>query len=549
LGDVIDIEIVRHGYNQELEAEFSIEEDERRLARKVRLEIEKSDKVQGKTRLLLAKNLGKILSQFGRELSRDELACKALVTTNIKPSERLGRFQIKPGKKPSDNAEKRLSKNPKQYLKLAETAAELTGNDAERFILELVDATRFDPKSEKSGDIEDLAPIESLHEIIRTRCEFISEKTRASEYVRSRKEYRAVAHKKKHSNSYSFETEMTNFHHLEILSSVNLYSIAISNGTCEWREEDGPWIERPIEFVENVNFEIRADENGQVFGAFRITPSFYIHPQIKGGKKRDYYRDMHAGFPKNIKNAWLISSNFFLSGISLSDDGEKLIPTEGKIDRECKIWGVVRLPKNHKLNLTRHHDIWLPKITDTAARWLDGSNTTRVSPIVDKLSIGSVSKWMDIPIDAVRRMNGDAYRFEGVFDDRSAIDTKFDASRGVSPPSSMLAEIEVSLFYEGQQGSLDAEKDDMDLVYVNAPGMVWENEDGEVFEEPEQVIDKTYVDNFLDILENDITAQSDGFFKWRREVRKEGQQRSNKTLEELDEKLRLLREAREKDDE
>ena len=546
MGDVIEFQSSGSSSSLEPAVEFSLRDDEHRLARRVRLEIEKSGKVQGNTRRLLAQNLGRILARYGRELSRDELARIALNTTNIKPSERLGRFQIKPGKKHSESAEKRLSKNPQQYLKLVETAAQLTGDNCETMILELVDATRFDPKSDDKHDVRDFVPHERLEEVIRARCELISEKTSISEYLKSRKEYRAVPTRNKYENTYSFETEMEHYYSSNLVSSVRLFSIKISDGTCEWREENGPWIERSIELLESVKFEIFADENQKIFGAFRISPHFCVLPKIRNDGKRGYYREMYSELPQDIEKAWMIAPDFFRSGV-LSEDGERFVPAEESSERKCSIRGIVRLPENNELDLTRYNEVWKPKIPNPPTRWLDGSNTTFVSPIVDRLSIGSVSKWLDVPIESIRRLPGDAYRFEGVYDDGSLISSKFDASRGISPPSSMMAEIEVSLYFEGRQGSLDRQKENSDLFEIVSPGMYWEDEDGEVYEEPEHIIDRTYVDNFLDVIESDISAQCGSFFEWREEARKDGLLRSALKLEELYEELHHVREVKKHD--
>ena len=536
MGDVIDFATGDHDYNPELVTEFSIEDDERKLARRVRFEIEKTGKVQGKTRLILAQNLGRILSRFGRELSRDDLARYALNTTNIKPSERLGRFQIKPGKTPSDNAEKRLSKNPKQYLKLAETAAELTKNSPDRFALDLVDGTKFDMKGALGEEISDIIPLERLEEVISAQCELIIKKWRVNFYLSERDRYNATVTKDKY-GKYSFQSNIHNDYKSNVVHSVPLFSTLHSEGHCEWKKGNGKWIERPIKFVERIHFGLFSTEDNQVFSAFRINPLFYLPPIRKEGGKGRYHETL-ARPPFDLNAPWIggLSILHFL-GCEIGPLGDtKVGSTFSKLINIDEVEGL-RLPSNHGLDLKRIQCIWAEKFKNPVKK----SNTTEFADIVERLGVRSISTWLDIPVKNILRQRGDAFHCDlQLYEHAGSEEPLFDASRGISPPNSFLAEVEVGLYYDGFQGTFDDKSRDYALSMPSYPDY---EEDGNGF--PREIytedIDLTYTNTFLDLLEIDVSSQVIAFVEWHKNVQEEGLLRSAKKLEELDKELRTLK--------
>ena len=109
MGDVIEL----HGYQAmtsidpatvndaaAFDTRTFIKEEKERVDT-IRRRIASDHQIKGKTCELLARNLGEILARDKRNPSREILAAKALGTTMMNASQRLSRFQIRPGKEPS----------------------------------------------------------------------------------------------------------------------------------------------------------------------------------------------------------------------------------------------------------------------------------------------------------------------------------------------------------------------------------------------------------------------------------------------------------------
>jgi hypothetical protein len=523
-------------------SEFSAEE--RSMARRAKAEIAASAKLQGATRVEIARNLGKILKKYGRELSRDDLARAALKTDNIKPSERLGRYQVVPGKKLTPSKEKHLSKNARDYLTLAATAAAMVSVNEDKFVLDLVEGTKFDPRL-TTNHTTDLRPAERLTEIIRGQVELLAIKYDITEYVELRRRYKARANRKR-DDTYEFLVEHMDWSVdddiLEPVSITSLFSINTANGMCEWREPGKPWRRRSIEIEERVSFGLFPGEGRSVFGAFVISPRFYL-PPVKNPKQIEV---RPSNLPQDIKRPWVIYPNSAGWRVRLNDEGNVLAPDLEDYKENthpARTLNIVRLPDDHGMDLKRFRDVWIKRLKATGMRKSTDpkfrTNLAMAKPIYDPVSISAVAHWLDRPLPVVRRRPGDAFAFEvGRFDDpfrpTGPTAPKFDGSRGLSPPDSMMAEVEVGLCYDGYQGLFDQ----------NNGSMVIEHLDYEVGEGAEPIqkmetTDLTFADTFLDLIERDIKAQTSAFKEWRGSIQGEILKRSDDLLKHIDDQLAM----------
>ena len=109
-------------------------------------------RVNDPTRIKLARNLGEILSKFGRtQLHLGDMMALALNTQNVKAVERLGRFRIKPGKEPSTSTLKNLSHKLHDYVSIVNATATLTSESRAKLLVQLFDGTRSPSLRSQTG--------------------------------------------------------------------------------------------------------------------------------------------------------------------------------------------------------------------------------------------------------------------------------------------------------------------------------------------------------------------------------------------------------------
>jgi hypothetical protein len=552
MGNIIDLERerkLRENFSDQKavtpDDEFlGIKEDEYHLARNVRKLVAASGKVQDPTRLILANNLGRLLDRFGRELSRDKLVRIALKTDNIKPSERLGRYQIRPNSKNNKTKQKRLSKDPAQYLALAEVAAELTGNNPDQFIVELFSGTKFDPS--QNDEIIDTKPAERLTEVIDARCNLMAEKYLLNETMKMRRRHKAWPTNKDSDGIYDYEVDHESPAMQRLVGSISLFSILRSEGICEWHGGDLNWIARPVRFVERVKFQVFCNNDGIISNNFRVTPNLHLPPSKKENK-REYYPEEWALLPFDGSKPWLVGPEFAGYWVGIDENGSLdvdryrgLHETLDGEDAKMESLGVMRLQLDHGLDFSRTNEVWKSRLSEKLTGSSAKANLAIYSPINDRLSIGSVSRWLDIPISKIVRLLGDSFRFHTQFGQPDERTFKFDSSRGLSPPDSMIAEVESSLYYDGYQGTFDDSPRNRDLTEI-VPPTYEVGPSGEYIDVPEEEIDVSHTQTFLDELENDIAAQVLGFWRWLEKIRKDGYRRSSEVLLKIDRERQELR--------
>jgi len=417
----------------------------------------------------------------------------------------------------------------------------MTGGNSNRLVLELVEGTKFDPRLSGNDD-PDLGPAERVAETVRSYIELISKKYHVAKLAKLLRRH-SVSKTRIDNGSYEFKVDYDGWRYpnpeIVPISSTALFSVLLTSGICEWRPRGGSWTRRQIELEERIRFGIFAGPNDDVFGAFSI------HPAIV------YPRDRESGlpeclsriFPQDLDRPWIESEGTVGLFVGVDDDGETEAGYEPLFDVKEEDVSVVRLPDDHGLDLTGFRNRWADRGRETEKRKVKGSkfriNRCFFSGKLDRASVGSVSKWLDQPLKSIRRRQGDALAFydPGYDQDRPTGPTapKHDASRGISPPDTILAEIEVSLFYDGYQGRFD--EDDKFLVdeFYN-----WEmDDDGEMFPVVEK-IDLTHDDTFLDRIEYDVAAQVNGLVKWLRDSREETVKRSDDLLKSIDDELQKL---------
>jgi hypothetical protein len=536
------------------DAQHFIEEEKERLDA-IRRRIQSDHRINGRTCEILAKNLGEILARDKRNPNRNKLAAKALRTTMMNPSQRLSRFQILPGKEPSKSSLGRLSKDARQYENIVVAAAEMRGESAERYLLQLVAGTKFD--SANTPEDLDLEPAQQIAKMITKRCDLIVKEFDIAGHIQKRRLYYAQPKKVSRRDGrfeYTFEVEhdgpywSRSNEQISTISSVGLFSIVRQLGTCEYRGLDGAWMQRPIMFAEHISLALIFDPNHGHFSRLRIRPTFIL-PKIVGQRGTKHiagHNWREAAIPADFQKPWIIDVKSLanlsaLREYQLDQSGEILVSETSAAPHtqtENLEYEAVRLGSNHGLDLQK---IVLACENNRASlKMFSRANIAGFYGRYEPIDMGSVSRWFDVPISNVVRAPDDA--FFGVDVRAGHRSPTFDTSRSLSPPDSMLAEIECSLYWDGFQGTFDASEinDYLDRV----PGIHhYVDENGnEQFDE--DTGNYRYIRTFLDLIEEDVAALSNGFSKWLIENQSEARSRAKKIVDDLDRKLADLKASR-----
>ena len=556
MGDVIEL----HGYQAmtsidpatvndaaAFDTRTFIKEEKERVDT-IRRRIASDHQIKGKTCELLARNLGEILARDKRNPSREILAAKALGTTMMNASQRLSRFQIRPGKEPSRSSLGRLSKDARKYENIVVAAAEMRNESADRYLLQLVAGTRFD--NANTSESFDLEPAQQLAKVITKRCDFVAKEFDIAGHIQKRRLYYAQPKKVKRRDGrieYNFEVEhdgpywSRSNEQISTISSVGLFSIVRQQGSCEYRGLDGAWIQRPIKFAEHISLDLFFDSTQGHFNRFRIRPKFIL-PKIssRGGAEQIVGHNWReAVIPVDFEKPWIIDVKSSINLIALREyqlgqDGEIIAPeisdgSQAKLEYEA-----IRLGSNHCLDLQK---IELACGSHRAhSKFFSRANIANFYGHHEPIDMGSVSRWFDVPISSVERGTDDAY-FGSDFRAGHQSMT-FDTSRSLSPPDSMMAEIECSLYWDGFQGTFD---DSEINHHLGRPlgGYHYVDEIGnEQFDE--DTGNYLYIPTFLDLLEEDVAALANGFSKWLIENRNETRSRANQIIDDLDRKLAAI---------
>ncbi len=510
-------------------------------------------RVNDPTRLIIAKNLGVIISSFGRELSRAELIKKALGIDPIKPQERLGRFQITPNKKEiSESKKKYLSHNLENYIKIAEAAADLTENRRPLFINMLFDNTRFISDNEEES-IEP-GPVDLIFDHLKLFLVKINEKYSIKEYYKKLQSYEAspagLVKQKDGYELYEFTSDydlindpihqrntpptLTSFSVEKITQSgliyKPLYRIIHSSAIADIEDCNGDLGRRKISFVEKVLLAVIPDGLSGEPSLFFLTTSFiYVHA---ANQKNKNFPGLSIGINQNTKetgtwNSWtefLTRRPKKVSWEKVKEEFEQRTPLLQSF--EINNHYNIKILKGQKLDLSLYR------------KHKKEYSYFRMSP----LSVSSIKEFMDIPREKILRERNDAF-----------IDY-YDVSRAISPTSSMLSEVEINLFYDGFRTSFDDSHHkstfEEHAYYSNMYSEEF-NEDGypiprpkEQEVKPEDYYHGNSITRHLEIFASQLVF---GFIKWREKIRKETFSKANKKRLEIEKEITKNRDELKRD--
>ena len=490
-------------------------------ARNIEAKISKVKKVNDPTRTKLAENLGELLNEYGRELHKGDLMEKATGTSYIKPSERLSKFQIIPNTTPSVSKKKYLSKSLHDYIKIASAAASLLEKPRSQFIVRLFKDTKF-----INLDGKDSQPNHSsvlVSETLNRAADLFIKKYELQDYFINCKKYLAIARLKKQidwdsESKYDFEVDHDNYyyskgnHSLSNWPVLQLFSIVRSTTRCFHYEIDSdknkkPKIkERLVASVEVVSLGIiPSGINNIPKLVFYTFPNFVLMPEkVKTNKQKE-----------NFRTGEFSDQYEFLTGNSLhvvpKEHGEihffginfKSIPTDF-----CKI------DIKNKLNLQ-----WMKTYSELLSHNeinnLKGKSCTKFPKKILPVNNSSISELIDIPKNNL---------FKNTYD---ALSPVHDVSRAISPPNSMLAELEINLFYEGFQSTFDESEKKRHLTMDDYDY----DEEGNIYTVERN---NEFGDSVLHLLENEISNKVKGFYKWRLEIEKKIRSLAEGKLKEIE---------------
>ena len=506
-------------------------------------------RVNDPTRTRLARNLGEILSQFGRtQLHLGDMMALALDTQNVKAVERLGRFRIKPGKEPTASTLKNLSHKLHDYVSIVNATAALTGESRTKLAVQLFNGTRFSKFEESDGSAQTVE--EQLSKHLNRYATFIFEKYRVQEYFTGARRYNAEPtgtsrkEREKTGKNYTFKVNHDGWKSSSF-PEIRLFSIirSISDGLYWHTNEEGDVPsqcekeECVIVGLETVSLGIypigNSNQPNLVFASTPTTgvliPSrnfsqtFDVIPDQLGIWK---YLPLHKNrsFYESLKSDPAFSR---WHGNGYKDQIEKALTTPSRFgyDHFFQV--------KEKLDLSWIANEWddIGGDQELAHQVYYGQSRFKLSKKVQRVSPSSIRNIFNLERSDVMTCKW------------SAFNTRFDTSRAISSPATMLAELEINLWYEGYNTTFD---DSEQKYWATMDDYEWEiDDDGNEYRREFQR--QPFEDTILERLEKHTEELSDAYFDWRQEITLDIRERSRVALEITEAKLKELRSSKKKD--
>ncbi|MDB9891491.1 hypothetical protein OAD74_08975 [Alphaproteobacteria bacterium] len=496
-------------------------------------------RVNDPTRLKIALNLGEILSRYDRSrLHLGDMMAMALDTQNIKAVERLGRFRISPGREPSASTLKNLSHRLHDYVSIITATASLTGDNRSKLLVELFEGTRFSAFEETDDARQSVE--EQLSRYLNRYATFIFEKCKVQEYFSESRRYNAVPkplglkEREEKKRNYTFEVNhdgwrSTGFPEINLFSKIR----SVAEGYYRRVEVD----EIPNECkrekcmilgLESIGLGIyptgASNEPNLVFTSIpstgiilqenNFTDIFRVIPDHTGIWK--YYP-----FSRNREHFEALSKRHFLLGGSY----------EQQIEKEMS--QPARFILNHYFELSEELDLsWITNgwkqiggDARLAERRYFGQAPHLLGKNLKRVSASSIRDVFNVSRDSI------------ITNNRSVFQTRFDTSRAISPPDTMIAELEINLWYDGYNTTFD---DSQAKDYATMLDYEWDiDENGDEFRR--EFRPQPFEDTILEQLENNTEELSHAYFEWRNEISLETRERSKIALELTEVRLRQLR--------
>lgn len=507
-------------------------------------------RVNDPTRIKLARNLGEILSQFGRtQLHLGDMMALALNTQNVKAVERLGRFRIKPGKEPTASTLKNLSHKLHDYVSIVNATATLTSESRAKLLVQLFDGTRFSKFEESDGSIQ--AVEEQISKYLNRYATFIFERYRVQEYFTGARKYNAeptLLKKEERENTgknYKFAVahdgwRASSFPEISLFSRIR----SVSEGLY-WRvgENEIPSEctkeECKIFALENFSLGIyptgKGNEPNLVFTSIPMTgvkvhgldtvQFFNLIPDDYGvfrflplSKPREFYEGLEPNPQIGILKRY---------GKTYEEQIQMAL-------EKPSLWG-----RDYFFEVTESLDLsWI------ANEWEEIGGDQKVAKMVH------FGQWNHHLSKKVQRVTASSIRqiFNVERGDvltakNHAFKTAFDTSRAISPPQTMLAELEINLWYEGYNTTFD----ESEHKYYATHPLPYPEVDEAGNEYIEEYYPEPYEETILELLEKHTSEFSEAYFNWRQEITSDINERSMAALEITEAKLKALRASKKKD--
>ena len=484
--------------------------------------IEEDRHVKDPTRLKLATNLGTIIASYPRAaLNRGDLAKLALGTDNIKPSERLGRFQITPNKEPSASKIKFLSRQLHDYVKLVSTIALLTGDSREALLVKLFDGTKYLDSNASEDHEHSVEELLSVH--LNRYTDFIAEACQLKKYFTGCRKYCAVARPTKivgvegGGREYKFEVE----HDLwsdATFPQKNLFSIIHSSAKCFHKHVEEGEVPSNLEFIETEVFSLQTlDLAIYPVGDNNIPTLVFVSRPTTGILKNG--RIFHHGIVPKEHGLWSSSPistelqyKAWIDGIN----GRRKRPF--KVDYQKYLDDTFNKPAplptdlvdvrdGHQLDLSWIKHEWSKDIFNSGEEKYFGGWSHNFEKKVDRVSSSSIRKYFSISRDMITTSSHSVFR------------DKYDSSRSISPPNTLMAELEINLWYDGFASTFD-DSEQKRWAAMPEPNLLsqWRSLSFQDISKraEEQLHRPTALEHLL--LESELL--SSGYFKWRRDIEK-----------------------------
>jgi hypothetical protein len=499
-----------------------------RQAQSIRSKIRDEKKVNDPTRRRLAKNLGELLHPYGRKINKDDLMEKATGTTYLKASERLSKFQIIPGTNPSVSKIKFLTKTLHDYVKITDAAASLVNESRDSFLVKLFKGTKY--INEDGEDSKPDSPSDLIADVLNRKADYLIRKYDLQHYFNECDKYSASPSAESGSafevNHDWYNNNWSGGERLHISSPMlRLFSIIRSKAPSRYTDirEGAIKEKRTVASVEVISLAIMPSGNSN-------TPKlvFYTYPNLvlMPDESHKFPKSMNV-VPKEHGKIQYHGMSRFLTDhleIDLENDHFCEIDVENELDLKW-MENYSELLSEAELNAAKgKHAIYFPH---------------KILPV----NSSTIRQFIDVEKDNI---------LEEVEDSLQPI---YDTSRAISEPNSMLAQLEINLFYDGFQSTFDQSEKGMNIDmyedfkfhemsedFCDEEGHIQGLNDpavtlgvlGDAFKGVK--VDSHGNFKYPDILvhlEDKLYSHTRGFEQWRRPIEKEIRKRAEEKLKDI----------------
>jgi hypothetical protein len=497
-----------------------------RQAQSIRSKIRDEKKVNDPTRRRLAKNLGELLHPYGRKINKDDLMEKATGTTYLKASERLSKFQIIPGTNPSVSKIKFLTKTLHDYVKITDAAASLVNESRDSFLVKLFKGTKY--INEDGEDSKPDSPSDLIADVLNRKADYLIRKYDLQHYFNECDKYSASPSAESGSafevNHDWYNNNWSGGERLHISSPMlRLFSIIRSKAPSRYTDirEGAIKEKRTVASVEVISLAIMPSGNSN-------TPKlvFYTYPNL----------------------------------VLMPDESHKFPETMGVVPKEHgKIYYYGRGRAQKKYDFFEDHFCEIDIENELDLKWMENYSEllseAKLNAAKGKSAIYFPHKILPVNSSTIRQfIDVEKDSILNMFKEKEdALKPIHDTSRAISNPNSMLAQLEINLFYDGFRSTFDQSKkrSDIDMYEdwklseiedfcdeeghiqgLTDPAVTWVWGDEFKGEKVDSHGNFKYPD-ILGHLESELYSHTRGFEQWRSPIEKEIRKRAEEKLKDI----------------